>query len=299
LFLGNHQQQDMERNRPGSTAPVDLSTNQPAYFEASFPDWQEVLGHSFNLWSRKFEFVTVTPTGTDEASQHADALNVAERKPFAVVVNVPTTAGGGQVFAADLVAKKIIVFYGGITNKEAGRQAPYRYLGGFDNNASAVNTVMFAARQLQGETAKWSGDFTDKKRVIGAIRPDRGIDWQYFESTAKKEGLKVAETVVYTVPLDTSQEAAKNQEEAPTLVAKLKSSGVTTVLLFTSFQMNQSVLKAADQLDYHPEWVFTGMGAQDIEITARILNAIAPDQMKHVFGLGDLPLYVNGINDPQ
>ena len=41
------------------------------------------------------------------------------------------------------------------------------------------------------------------------------------------------------------------------------------------------------------------MGAQDIEVTARILNGIAPEQMKHVFGLGNLPLYVDAINDPQ
>ena len=101
---------------------------------------------------------------------------------------MPVTAGGGQVFAAELVAKKIIVFFGGITNKEAGLQAPYRYLGGFDNNGSAVNTAAFAARQLQGETAKWSGDFVDKKRVFGTIHPDTGIDWEYFESFAKKEG---------------------------------------------------------------------------------------------------------------
>ena len=268
LFLGTHAQQDAERNRPGSSAPVDLGTNQPAYFEDSFPDFQQVLGHSFNLWNREFEWVTVNPTGTDEAAQRADVLNVASKEPFAVVVNVPVTAGGGQVFAAELVAKKIIVFFGGITNKEAGRQAPYRYLGGFDNNGAAVNTAIFAARQLQDETAKWSGDYVDKKRVFGTIHGDTGIDWEFFESFAKKEKLKVAENVVFTVPLDSSQASAKHQEEAPTLVAKLKDAGVTTVLLFTTFPMNQAVLKAADTLEYHPEWVFSGMGAQDIEITA-------------------------------
>ena len=78
------------------------------------------------------------------------------------------------MFAAELVAKKIVVFYGGITNAEADKQAPYRWLGGMDANAAAVNGVQFAARQLKGETAKWSGDFVDKKRVFGAIHPDAG-----------------------------------------------------------------------------------------------------------------------------
>ena len=73
--------------------------------------------------------------------------------------------------------------------------------------------------------------------MFGLIRPETGIDWQYFGSTAKKEGLTLAKgaELVYSVPLDTSQITAKNQEEAPVLVAKLKDAGVTTVLLFTSF----------------------------------------------------------------
>jgi hypothetical protein len=301
LFVGNHQQQDTARNQPGGSAPVDQATGQPAYIEDSYPDWQEALDHSYNLWGREFEFVTVNPSGPDEAAQRADALKVAEMKPFAVVSSAPATAGGGQVFASELVARKIIVFYGGITNEEAEEQSPYRILGGFDTNAAAINTATFAARQLKGETAKWSGDYTDKKRVFGTVYPERGIDWDYFGSTAKKEGLKLAPgaELKYSVPIDTSQAMTKNQEEAPTLVTKLKDAGVTTVLLFTSFTMNQQLLPAADKLDYHPEWVFSGMSAQDIEITARILNGLAPDQMEHVFGLGDLPLYVEGIDDPQ
>jgi hypothetical protein len=301
LLLGTHDQQDTAAKMPGGSAPQNHATNQQGYIEDTYPDWQAVLDHNFNLWGRKFEFVTVHPTGADEAAQNADALTVAAMKPFIVVSSAPAVAGGGQVFAADLVAKKIIVFYPGITNAEAGKQAPYRYLGGFDNNATVINAVQFAARQLQGQTAKWSGDFTTKKRVFGLIRPESGIDWQYFGSTAKQEGLKIAPggQEVYSVPIDTSQITAKNQEEAPVLVAKLKDAGVTTVMMFTSFGMNQQVLKAADSLDYHPEWFFTGLGAQDIEITARILQAADPEQMKHVFGLGDLPLYVSGIDDPQ
>ena len=70
-----------------------------------------------------------------------------------------------------------------------------------------INSVQFAARQLKGETAKWSGDYTTRSACSASIRPESGIDWHYFASTAKKEGLKLAEgaEVVYTVPIDTSQ----------------------------------------------------------------------------------------------
>jgi hypothetical protein len=63
--------------------------------------------------------------------------------------------------------------------------------------------------------------------------------------------------------------------------------------------MAQELFKAADSLDYHPEWFFPGMNAQDIEITARILGGVAPDQMEHVYGIGSLPIIVDGIDDPQ
>ena len=223
---------------------------------------------------------------------------VAEKKPFAVIVQA---TGTGQVFADDLVAKKILVFYAGPTNAQAEKQAPYRWLFGTDSNAAAVNGVQFAARQLKGETAKWSGDFVKEQRVFGAVHPERGIDWEFFQSTAKEEGLKLApgSDLVYSVPVDTSTASQIQQQEAPTLVAKLKDTGVTTVLLYASYTMTGYLFKAADSLDYHPEWVFPGYGVSDIEITARINNNAYPDQMKHVFGIGTLPPYVNGLEDPQ
>jgi hypothetical protein len=298
LFMSTHEQQEAGWSMIGQSPPKDHATGQNAYTEDAYRDWNAVFAHSYNTWGRKIEFEVVTPSGADEAAQHADALNVAEKKPFAVIVQA---AGTGQVFANDLVAKKIIVFYTGVTNAQAGKQAPYRWLFGTDSNAAGVNGAQFAARQLKGETAKWSGDFVNKTRVFGAVHPDRDIDWEFFQSTAKEEGLKLAPgaDLEFTVPLDTSTAPQVQQPEAPTLVTKLKDAGVTTVLLYAPFTMTGYLFKAADNLDYHPEWVFPGYGVSDIEITARINNASYPDQMKHVFGIGTLPPYVNGLEDPQ
>ena len=298
LFVSTHEQQEAAWNTIGQSPPKDLATGQNVYTEDAYRDWSEVFADSFNTWGRKIEFEVVTPTAPDEAAQHADALTVVEKKPFAVMVQA---AGTGQVFANDLVAKKILVFYGGITNAQAAKQAPLRWLFGTDSNAAAVNGVQFAARQLKGETAKWSGDFVKEQRVFGAVHPELGIDWEFFHSTAKEEGLKLAPgtDLVYSVPLDTSTATQVQQQEAPTLAAKLKDAGVTTVLLYATYTMTGYLFKAADSLDYHPEWVFPGFGVSDIEITARINNDAYPDQMKHVFGIGTLPPYVNGLEDPQ
>jgi hypothetical protein len=134
--------------------------------------------------------------------------------------------------------------------------------------------------------------------VFGALHPSTGIDWPYFERTAKNEGLEVAQTVDYTVAQDAGTAPATYQEQAPVLVAKLKDRGVTTALLFADFYMQFAVFKAADSLDYHPEWVFAGYMFSDLEASARALNGASPDQMKHVLGLGSVPPYVAGIDDP-
>jgi hypothetical protein len=297
LVRGSRALQDSIRNAPGNPIPplIDRATGRPDYLEQAFRDWDAVLAHSFNTWGRTIEFVVIDVTvPSDEAAQRADAFTVAEQKPFAVIAPF-----SGPVFAAELVAKKILVLgVGGVTNANAARQAPYRWPGDPDSNAAAVNAAQFAARQLRGETAKWSGDFTTKKRVFGALHSSTGIDWPYFANTAKKEGLEVARTVDYTAVSDASTATATYQEEAPSLVAKLKDSGVTTVVLFADYLMKQQVFKAADLLDYHPEWVFTGYASDDIEATARFLNATSPAQMKHVFGIGSIPPYVAGIDDP-
>ena len=56
---------------------------------------------------------------------------------------------------------------------------------------------------------------------------------------------------------------------------------------------------AADASTTNPSGCSPGYGVSDIEITARINNGTYPEQMKHVFGIGTLPPYVNGLEDPQ
>ena len=67
-------------------------------------------------------------------------------------------------------------------------------------------------------------------------------------------------------------------------------------MLYAPYTMTGQMFKAADRLDYHPEWVFPGYATSDIEVTARINNSQYPEQMKHVFGLGTLQPYVAGLS---
>ena len=74
------------------------------------------------------------------------------------------------------------------------------------------------------------------------------------------------------------------------MIAKVKDSGATSVVLFTDIvNMTPAVMKAATTQDYFPEWVITGLGFQDIDFVARLLWPA--EQTAHVFGIGASPPY--------
>ena len=71
-----------------------------------------------------------------------------------------------------------------------------------------------------------------------------------------------------------------------TLVPKMKNDGITSVILFNaSGAGNVSVTKAATSQDWNPEWIVTGVGYSDIDITARSNDQA---QMAHAFGIAGL-----------
>jgi hypothetical protein len=138
-----------------------------------------------------------------------------------------------------------------------------------------------------------------KTRVLGAVYPSAGVQTDLFESTLKKYGGKLDTSVTYTVPTDSTQQAAVTQQEAPTLMAKLKDAGVTSVVLFSvgsPATVVPALLTAATNLNYFPEWIYAG-GFLDVDLVGRIFDQ---KQWAHAFGIGTLPLYVANLKgDPQ
>ena len=279
--------------------PMDRAAGTPTYYEGTYRDWLAVLAQSHPTWGRDIELTFFHPTGATEEAQRADAITVLGMKPFAVIAQAGNF-GAGEVFAKAIAAGKTLIFTAtNGTNADAALQAPYRWLGVFDNDASAVNGAEFVGKELVGRPATWAGDaaMRTKTRVFGAITPDRNLTFDYFtKAFATYKRAKLAATLQYTVPLDVSQIPTLNQSEAPTIVARLKDAGVTTVLLYTSSNMAQQVMKAATAIGYFPEWVLPGLGVNDVESIARSFDQT---QMAHAFGIGVLPMYVADIRDPQ
>jgi hypothetical protein len=266
--------------------PVNRATGQTGLYEDSIKDMLPVFLHQgWETYGRQIDVDYVTMSGTDEAAQRADAVDVIARKPFFVADLV-----GAPAFASQVAAAKIIVQSSTGTNADAAKQAPYRWLGADDPEGGPTNAGEFAKQALVGKPARYGGDdVKSKTRKFGVLYQTDGIDVSSFLDQLPKGSYVTGQ---YTLPVDSSQAATAMQQQAPTLLTKMKSEGVTTMVVFGPFTAMGPVLSAATQQQFTPEWFVPGSLAFDVAIVDRTFDQ---SQWKHAFGLGQVfPPVVGG-----
>jgi hypothetical protein len=291
-------QQQESAKQPGATPPIDQATGAVGVLEDGFRDFFEVYEHWLETWGRTVRLTFVHPTGADETAQRADALQIAQMRPFAVI-DTGGSYGGGAVFASVLARDKIVVINSGGdasrgSNDDAIKQSPYRW-GSQDTGIFAINAGEFVAKALAGRKAQWAGDdsLQAKTRKLAVVYPTGagGVDVSRFEEAFETYGgTGSLTTVSYDLGTDPGKIADEAQRQAPQLIVKVKDSGATSVVLFTDItNMTPAVMKAATSQEYFPEWIITGLGFQDIDLVARLLWPA--DQTAQVLGVGTSPPY--------
>jgi hypothetical protein len=280
---------DLQKNPPaGGQPPLNRSTGKPGTIQDAVLDAQQALDGRYQLWGRKIAYTFVTYSGTDEAAQRADAVTVAAMKPFAVV-----DSAGASVFSTEIAKRKIVMAFGSTGSQTANlAQQPYRYTGA-DVDLQAQNVAAWLGGQIAGKKAQFAGDpaFQTQTRKFGllyTISPTAGstIDLDRFKTQLAKQGVpKLAAEVAFTQPADSSSGAQTSaaQEQAPTLVAKLKDAGVTSVIMMGSSTIVGPMTKAATANDYEPEWLMTGWAYQELSLFAA--TQYDQDQWAHAFGM--------------
>jgi len=270
---------------------INQATAKPGTEPDSIVDADAVFKSRFETWGRSIEYTFVKSTGLDEAAQRADAVKVAAMKPFAVIDLASVyLSGGGIVFESALEGKVPAV----ISIPCCGVIPPR-----VRANPVVENAAEWVGKALVGLKAKWAGDesLKSKTRVFGVVYPggDNGIDFALFTKEFATNGGKVTMSVSYGSGTDPLQAPQDSVEQAPTLITKLKSAGVTTVVNFADgVAMTPALTKAATAQNYFPEWVITGNGYQDQDIVARLSDQ---KQMAHAFGLIWFTPYVADARD--
>lgn len=241
----------------------------------------------FETYGRKIELVRFTGTGTadDEAKARADAVQVAEEiKPFAVLGGPPLTSAW-----ADELARRGIICIGcglSVPDERYQENAPYMWGSLPTPEQFLVNFGSYVTRRLLNRKAEFAGDesFRTKERVFGTVsyESDPPVFTKVREEVTKRGLLRgykpaVSERYILDIP--------KLGERAQTIVARLKSEGVTTVIFVGDPIMPISLTKAATAQDYFPEWIIAGTVLTDTTTLGRLYD---PQQWANAFGLSNL-----------
>jgi hypothetical protein len=272
--------------------PVDASTGQTGTDEDAVHDLLLAMRPYYETWGRDVDVKFFTSSGEDESAQRADAVAIKGMKPFAVV---NTHNSGLGVLAAELAKAKILTYDAETSYKDAATFSPYLWGAGTEPQTAAINTAEFAGKQLVGKKAEYAaGDVKDEPRKFALISKDGDIDVAGFKKAlAKYKGTIVSE---FTYPPigGAYGDATIAQENAPTMVARMKADGVTTVLLFTDAALNKALMEQATSQDWYPEWVHTGNAYSDYSAFS---STYPKDQAAHFFGISGLPPYFEPPTD--
>jgi hypothetical protein len=264
------------------TAPID-----------STRDNNEIYKYAYETWGRNVEFTFVKTTGLDEASQRADAIEVASLKPFAVLdeatlIGTPPV-GGGAVFEQALRNAGVPRVIGLANSGDPG----------LTSRQYSVPAAEFIGKQLKGGKAEYAGEgMQDQPRKFGVIYSSN-FDIDFFKTQLKKYGVPLASEVSYTVaPGDVSLQTSSPEidQQIPALITKLKAAGVNNLIMMATHSVATTASKVMKSQEWFPEITVTSFPYTDLDI---LLRPNDPDVWSHAFGLvWFLPGVAGGIPTP-
>ena len=245
-------------------------------------DWVTFYNHFYETYGRKVEMVPFTATGGagDEVAARADANTIAQDiKPFAVWGGPILTPAFGDELAARGV---LCISCGpGSSYDYFTKRAPYLWGLGILPEQGQTHVVEYLSKELNDGNAEHAGDpaMQGEKRKFGLVYISTSdTDEQVtdrFEANLNGAGIQLAERLAYKSPVDL-------QNDAPALIAKLKSAGVTSVLFAGDPVAPQPLTQAATGQEYFPEWIITGSALTD---TAAFARTYDQKQWAHAFGV--------------
>jgi hypothetical protein len=242
----------------------------------------------YELYGRTIKLVTIKASGApdDSVAAKADAIKVAtDLHAFA------SFGGPGQTtaYAEELAARGVLCVGDCVIAEPQSfleRHAPYVWPTTASPEQASEHWAAFVGKQLAGGKAAHAGDaLRSKRRVFGVVHYDDDAGTftksvKHFEQLLAGYGVKAAATVPYSLDLTTAQ------QDARTIIAKLKSAGVTSVILAGDPVFPTFLTKEATAQNWFPEWVVLGYAFTDTAVFGRQYDQ---QQWAHAFGVSLLP----------
>ena len=264
------------------TQPIAVDdTNAEA--EQTARDMLELFQSYYEFYGRTIDLETYVSTGiaSDEVTARADAVQIAEdSEPFVVLGGPALTSA----FAEELAARDIMCI-GCTPGQPASWYAdrdPNVWGLGISAQQARTHAREFIAKQLVGKNAEYAGDeaFQGQPRKFGLVyissSPESAAINEEFADGLREDGADIAEVLPYTLDPGTIQ------AQASQVIAKLKASGVTSVILVSDGIAPRDFTNEATAQEYFPEWVIAASAGPELTAFARTYDQ---QQWAHAFGV--------------
>ncbi len=269
-------------------AGADVS---PASARETYDGYFEMFSKYYNLYGRKLDVQYYLGTGgpMDEVAARADAAAIADMHPFAVLSGANQT----PVWSEEIAARNIMCLGNcslAVPQQTVVDNSPYLMGVGPTPEQAGLLTAKLVTDQLAGKKAVYGGDAVkDKTRVFGVTHYDtvdgqQKVAYQTLKDQFAKKNVKIAADLSFQLDL------ARGQENARTMIAKLKQAGVTTVVYTGDPLTPGNLTKEATAQNYFPEWVIGSNVLVDIAVFGRTYDQ---EQWQHAFGLALTAARVN------
>jgi hypothetical protein len=242
----------------------------------------ETYGRTVNV-----EVYTGTGPGDDVAAAQADAIAIAEKDPFAVFGG-PNQAY--NVFAAELASRGIICGPTcAIASPESVVEANQPYVWGqgpTPDQAAALASE--AIGNLAGPgPAEFAGDeaMRTQDRTYALLHYENsdgdfaGV-FQTYQDELAANGIELTTDIEFTLDLPRAQENAR------TLITRLREAGITTVIYTGDPLTPASLTEEATAQGYFPEWILASSYLMDTTLFGRRTDQ---QQWKNGFGVSAVP----------
>ena len=233
-----------------------------AYFNAK----AETYGREIRLFCMK--------GGESDTAMHDNAVTAMAENLF---VSYYTSLG----YCREMVRLKMPVLCDPPPRDELLAGDPYMWSFQMDRTSMEEFGAEWVCKQLKDKPALFAGassGYRTQTRSFGIISEDTtetGIKVDTQQAALRREcGIDVTDPVVYGTSFDT-----QNVEAG---LLKLKSAGVTSVVLNIKFLNTIQTFNSADSINYYPEWLIFSPWGLDVNIIGMLMSQT---QMSQVMGL--------------
>lgn len=261
------------------------ATPSDAEYEHDLNVFIALFNRNYELYGRKVQLkgfngkgdYLLEDLGQGQQAAAADGITARELGAFADI----TFPSAGSLFFAQALQSQGIVAYDFPLNPQEWyeKNSPYQ----FNTFLSGQNWEQWVAnlvcRRMKGMPATFAGDpeLQNKERVFGLVGVEFPTWLQVTDNIATRLasqcGVQVAKRATYAENVGTLQ------QDASSIIAQMKASGVTTVICFCDPLMPIFISNAATAQEYRPEWIFQN----DFDPIQQVTDQ---DQMAHAMAPG-------------